>query len=168
MISIIKTNANNYRKLYATVSSTASFPTLVPTMTQPSGDGTVVISPYKGGQTDNSIRLAFFGVLADNSTYKSRVISWTKASDIWIPEIICNLDLITGTSTGDINSHYINNTYLFADTISFTVGTSNTTNMEIISPANNTVGCVTIDLAGAQIIQVVFDTSNTNCLYRLL
>jgi hypothetical protein len=165
---VLKTTANKYRKLYTTTNTASSFANLVPTTTAPSGEGVLKIAPREGSMTDNAARFLFVSNGSDNATYKARIVIWNEADDLWIPEIIGNLDLTASTATGNANSTYLNNTFRFADTITLTSSTSNTTHLEIISPANNTPGSVAVDLAGAQIVQILLDANGTNVLYRIL
>ena len=166
--TVLKTTANKYRKLYATTNTNGSFVSLTPTLTEPTGNGILKIAPREGSMTDNAARFIFVSNGAENATYSARIVIWNKAEDLWIPEIIANLDLTASTSTGSVSSTYINNTFRFADIVALTSSTSNTTHIEIISPANNTIGSVALDLAGAQIVQVLLNTNGTNVLYRIL
>lgn len=87
----------------------------------------------------------------------------------WFPVYIGKFKATFGTLTGVANG-YLDNTWHFADKIELVDGD---TSCRIISPENNTMASVTVDLAGSQRLLVTYADSGTppttvNCLVGLI
>jgi hypothetical protein len=180
----IVTAVNPFKPIYQTDAATSAFPSRVPTTTLPSNDGVIKIAPNTNfNQTsDNKIHFVFAGTGVNNATFQAQILVWTKVPglnsqqrfspatvtgfDLWIPEIIYNVDGILSQAVG-VDNTYIDSAHRFADTLTVTAATSNTTSAEVISPANDTVAGLTITLPGPQMVEVLFKTTAAmNGLYR--
>lgn len=153
----------------------------------PSGDGdagtqtnnpAVLAASVPDGDTmPNAICLLPFGTDAADETFKMRLLSWKPAKKkntspetwLWVYSIIGEFTCTLGTRTGLANS-FVGSTNLIADTIAI-VGTSGDQNSySIISPADNTVATLMIDIRGSNYVEVLFDTNSSsasaNALYH--
>lgn len=184
MITNIRTAVNPYIAVYKTDATTASFPTLSPTTGSPAGDGVVQLAPntqLANGQTaDNNIKFLFYGTGGDNSTFSAQIVYWSSVPflkknnvasstvDLWVPEIVCNIDGVLCATVGSSGT-YIDASHRFADTLSLTSSTANITANAIISPANNSIASITMDLSGTQMVEVIFDLGSAtamNAIYK--
>ncbi len=139
-------------KLFAANTAAASITAPAPTNTEPTGDG--VLDLRRGGESVmGGAMLHFFGTrtAADNETFTARLTGWRNVSGLWVPVPLLALNLTQGTSTGVAAGDVLDTEY-FADTI--VVSTAFTSAYEILSPADNTIGAVKVDLAGCRKLQV--------------
>lgn len=144
------TFAASFQKLYAANVTTSTLTAPTPTTTEPVGDG--VFEMGQGPVPANSLHLAFVGTDAQNETFTALVVGWRKLGALWIPTPLLALTITLGTATGVEESGVID-TELFADTIA--ASTAHTSAYELISPANNGVAGVKVDLFGCQKVQVL-------------
>jgi hypothetical protein len=158
-----------FQKLFSTNATNASITELVPTTTAPTGDG-VINSITFGGTCDsgwggNAVLLNFYGVGANNNTFTARVTIWRLIGALWIPlrltELSGTLGLMVGVALSDVL-----NTERFADTL--TESTAYTTAKEIVSPANDSIAAVKLDILGATKIQVQFNKGTCTSVNGLL
>ena len=168
---------SDWKKAFATNSTSSSFAALIPTVTEPSGDG---IWPTSiGGAARKQVECLFFGAGADNATFDVQLIGWkrlpspTNASlHLWIPTLLasftCTIDAVQIGIAGAVCVA----TDLFVDTIVAKTGTTDDgINIDILSPAGSSIGQVTVDLKGSQKLQFSFDmtgATNGNALFALL
>lgn len=132
------------------------------------GDGT-----NRGEYSQNFLKIIPYGVGADDTTFSMRVYGWTRFYDpvtalqIWIPinlvELACTISTVPGVAGTPIDA-----THFFVDLITVTTGSTlggEAPSESIISPANNTIGTVMIDLRGSQKYSIQFSTgsSATSC-----
>ena len=150
-MSFIATINDRFAKLFASNQSGSSITAPAPTTTGPSGDG--IFDVRAGNHPFNAIALAFFGTRtsADNETFTARITGWRRISTLWVPVPLLALSLTQGTSVGVAGSDVVATEY-FADTI--TASTAFTSAFEIVSPADNTVGLVKVDVFGCELLQV--------------
>lgn len=127
-----------------------------PTTTKPSGDG--ILGPVRGiAEAGNAAKIWFTGTDAANETLTALITGWTyvegteNAPGLWVPTPLLALSITLGTSTG-VSGAIVPETELFADTI--TASNAYTSAYEIISPANNSPGCVKVDFFGCALVQV--------------
>lgn len=156
--TLLGTASVPYVKLFSADQSGSSITIPTPTMTAPSGDGIIDATSIDGRQDFSSILLKFFGVRtsADNETFTARVTGWrrfgqTGLNDLWIPTPLLSLALTQGTSIGVASTPAIATNY-FADTI--VVSTAFTNAYEVISPADNSIALIKLDIFGSQLVQV--------------
>ncbi len=142
----------------------ASFPSKVATATIPvTGTGIIdVVEP------NDTLEIIPYGIGADNTTFKLRVIGWRKidhaTTPLWRPQIIAEFTCTNSTDVGVVSTVVLN-TERFADTIVLAAGGI----AAVFSPANNTAGSAILDISGFSKIEFTFDMNSSatsaNCLY---
>lgn len=141
-------------RVRATLSTDSSFPSKVPTATQPSGAG-VVGDPVVQG-APQWIQIIPFGEGADDATFDLRVIGW-KVSDLglWVPTILAQAACTLSTAVG-VDTYEVTSGMRFADTIALTqVLTS--VDSKLSSPTGDLVGSFQVETRGSAFIEVTFD-----------
>ncbi len=143
----LTTPMKSLKRLYAANVTASSITNPTPRGQEPTGDGILSVDET------NQALLYFFGARsADNQTATARVTLWSKTdNNLWVPTPLLALTLTYGLSTGIVAGDALNTDY-FADTIA--ASTSFTSAVEIISPADDTVGCVKVDTFGGMLVQV--------------
>jgi hypothetical protein len=135
-------------------SATGSFPSHVPTATQPADPG-VVGDPIVQGAPE-WIQVIPFGDGADNSTFDLRVIGW-KVSDLglWVPTILAQAACTLSTAVG-VNTYEVTGSQRFADTITLTQVQANV-DSKVSSPTNNSVASFQVQTRGSTFIEITFN-----------
>ena len=98
---------------------------------------------------------------ANNEVCDAFIYGWSKtvgATAMWLPFMICKVGLTVGQKTG-VASGDIINTDNIVDTISFTNGDDT---VKIISGVADEIASLTVDLEGAEYVQVGFDFPGSN------
>lgn len=193
---LLQTRANPFRKGRSVNATNTAFPfrgtsTTNPFTANPSGDagtatGSCVIELTDqdvGGSAQNGAEFIFYGVGADNTTFSARIYgistmqtsgrtSVTPQTNLWIyvplVELACTLSV---QMTGQDN-RVITGTENFADTLAI-VGTTAVAGVDVnvTSPANDTIAKIYADLWGFQGFEVTYDMTGAtsgNCAFRLL
>lgn len=165
---LIETQSSDFFRVLSTDSTDSSFPSVIPTTTEPTGVGVIELG-FSGGQSKayapNGLVIVPYGTGADDATITGmRVIGWSRlpgdqatTQSLWIPFILLECAAILSTAVGVAGS-VLTSTYRFCDTITL-VGTSGNANIshELISPTGNVIASVTCDTKGCQKVQVTFD-----------
>lgn len=160
------------RALAANATDT-SFPSRVPTITQP----TLMLGDVDGDIQQNGLEILPFAIGADNETFSIRIYGWRfigpagphAYSRLWVPVVLGEFACTLCAQVGIANSPVLN-TERFCDTITL-VGTTANANVgvEIVSPANDTIARILVDLKGYQFWEPTFDIgtgpTSMNCLY---
>lgn len=135
-------------------SATGSFPSKVPTATQPTGAG-VVGDPVVQG-APQWIQVIPFGDGADDSTFDLRVIGW-KVSDLglWVPTILAQAACTLSTAVG-VDTYEATSSQRFADTISLTQVRADV-DSKLSSPTGNLVASFQVETRGCAFIEVTFN-----------
>ncbi len=184
MSTLLGTSAQPFRRARLTNATDNGFPTRVPTKTEPTGTGNNAAQAtasgvhslngsVRGGIGQNSVIICPYGVGSNDNTFSFRVIGWRVVDDQsdlslreWIPVKLAEYSVILSSTPAGAAGGILGATNLFADTIAI-VGTSGNDDisMEIVSPADNTIAHVVVDLKGAQKLEVTFTTggSATSC-----
>lgn len=180
-MATLETLAMSFRKARATDSTDSSYPSKIPTQTEPSGGGVIdlVARIGSGGGSiiaQNAALIVPYATGADNGTFAIRVIGWRcigeadRTTMLWIPVELVELACTMGQSAGVIGCT-ITNAQLFADTIALTLGDANDPGVvtHILSPANNAIAHATIDLEGFQKVEFLFQiTSGPSAMNALI
>ncbi len=150
------TRMDPFSKLFASNQTGSSITAPIPTVTEPTGDGILnleSINRVAGALSPpNSVVVAFFGARTGaNQTATARLTGWRKIGTLWIPVPLLALALTQGTSIGIAATDVVATDY-FVDTI--TASTAFTSAYELISPADDTVAAVKVDLFGCEKLQV--------------
>lgn len=176
---IIDTRSGDFAKTHATDRTDTSFPSKIPTRTEPTNDGVINLG-FGGSCAPNGLILVPIGTGADDAVLTGmRVIGWRRLksnnlskTDLWVPVKLLEVAAVFGNITGVLDS-MLGTTYFFMDTITL-VGTSGNANIshELVSPADNTVAHIVVDAKGFQKVEVTFDlganATAANCLYATL
>ncbi len=171
--------ARPYAKARTTNSTDASFPSRVPTMTEPTSDGVVSLCQAVGGSVPKRAVVVPYGVGSDTNTFKMLILGWSRlaieSSYLWVPIALgaftCTLTTVTGVAGGDVLD-----TEKFCDTIAITaepVETADVTNRGKIrrfSPADDTIAWLSVPLYTAEKLEFLFNlnssSTSTNALVR--
>jgi hypothetical protein len=162
----VDTLLSQYIKALSANSTDTSFDQ-APTTTKPSGDG--VIEARRFGEFTNSTLLVVpYGVGSADDTFDLRVIGWRCIDTLWVPTILCQVACTLGTATG-VDGAAVDNSESFADTISLTspYGTSGV-DVQVSSPADNTVGHFLVDAKGHELIEFCFDLGTADSANALV
>jgi len=159
------------RKAFTSNQTTNGFDTLIPKITEPSGDGVFdlwsrALGVGIDGHIPRYIDLIPYGTNADNETHNLRLWIWSKVvgEELWIPELLLQL----AVTLGNIDGSVIGTGVLMADTIAITYGDTaapSTTN------AADLTASILCHLRGCRYIQ--FDTDigtgdALNCFWRTM
>lgn len=146
----------NYRRVRAVNSTDSSFPSLVPTLTKPSGAG--VVLPPTLHWSPRWAKLVPFGTDADNETFDFRLVSWNAIGNLWVPTILFQATATLSGSVGVAGAD-VAATERFADTIASVAAGKGVANVDYIlgSPADDTPAHVLVMAKGAQLVEVQFD-----------
>ena len=168
----------DFQKVRSVSCTDTSFPSKIPTATEPTGDGGTAgsASIVELGQgniaTQNKIIVTPYGLGDDNDVFAMRIIGWRKigtgSTALWIPvtlaELTCTMCAVVG-----VVGQTILDTEHFCDTLVLVTGNDDVS-IDIVSPANDTLAHAVLDVKGFRKIEVCFDmtTGNPtsgNCLY---
>jgi hypothetical protein len=153
----------------------------VPSATTPTGysttnvgDGLIAYGHGSGGAVSNAMKLWFFGVGSDSTTFSAYVYGWELlqgalpgTTNLWMPTLLATFTGITldAAQPGIANS-YVPATNYFASAITLGVGNSGIS-VEVVSPghAAHEIAHAVIDVKGARIVEVRYATgsSATSC-----
>jgi hypothetical protein len=198
---MFKTRANPWRKARRVNQTSPAFVSKIPVAADPfitagslasqNGDaGTAtgasivrLTDDTVGGTAQNGAEVLFYGVGADNTTMSCRIIGWSclqtsglspvvPETNLWIPVVLAEV-LITLAAPVGLANKAIVATERFADTITIVGTTANAgIDVNVTSPANDTIARMFVDLWGHQELEFSFSTGSSatscNALYRLL
>lgn len=160
-----------------TNSSDSGFPSRIPTITEPSGNG-VIDLVNNGSLVPERLRIWPFGLGANNDAFSVRLIGWHKVGTVypflWVPTIFAELGAVMGNVTGIAGAPVLN-TEFFADTLTivsegtFTADVTRFGSIRLYSPANDTPAHAVIPLEPFDKIELTFDqTTNTPTMNALI
>ena len=189
------TLAASLRKVRAVNYTTNGYPTLIPRTTEPgpataggpqivdagtaTGQSIINLCNRKGGNAPNGVLLLPFGIGSNNNTFSMRVIGWrqvgedTPSTMLWIPVPLVEVQVTISSTQIGIAAKTIIATEMFGDTLTLTGTTANANvGVELVSPANDTIAHLIVDLKGAQKLECIFTTGGSatdcNALFALL
>jgi hypothetical protein len=151
----LSTNMKTYLRGYK-ISSAATDTASVPTLTDPlSTDGVVLVKDA------NLAKLLFFGEGVDGELISDvRVYAWSRlrpgANQTFIPTLIGKYNMVIGTYAGPASGTDVDDSDLFAESITLVDGDESS---RIVSGVANECASLTVDLEGAEYIQVKFLTA---------
>lgn len=194
---LINTLSTPWRKVRNTNETSNGYVSKIPRATDPwvsagvTGDadtatGASVInllnSQNKSMPIQNGISLLFYGIGSNNNTFSARVLGWSNVGtdradvvtddmQIWIPVVLVEVAVTLSSTPVGLAGKAVLNTELFADTITITGTTANAgVNVNVVSPANDTIARMFLDCEGQQYIEVQFTTGGSatscNALYK--
>lgn len=174
---LLQTLRGPLRKTLGSNATDTSFPSRIPTATQP----TLAIGSTDGQVQENGVLLIPYAVAADTDTFSMRLIGWrptpgsnTANEQLWIPTVLGEFACTCSTPVG-VSGGYLAATDRLCDTITLVGTTANANvNVTIISPANDTIAYILVDLMGCTLFETTFDSTSAgtatgmNCLFTLL
>ena len=182
-------NSRPLLKVLATSATDATFPSKIPTVTEPTGAGVLDLAS-QGGVVPSRIVVLPFGAGADNTTFDMRIIGWRKLGalptpgELWIPTVLAQVSCTLSAAIGIAGAPLVA-TDRFADTIILhatitaqgkttdtdSAGAASTGRIVFTSPANDLVAHFTVELEGCQKVEFTFDmtgATNGNALVSFL
>ena len=171
----METRASQFAKALSTDSADTSFPSRIPTATEPSGSGVLDIGMH--GVSSNGMILVPYATSGDGDTFSMRVIGWRVVGAgntdtlLWIPVVLAEIACTASTTVG-VAGKIIVATERFVDTITLVTGNDDIS-IDIVSPTGDEIAHVLVDTKGFQKIELTFDstavgTTAMNCLYAPL
>lgn len=175
----LRTLTQSFARLRRTNTTSTSFPTRIPTLTEPTGIGdaaaqttSAVFDLVKDFDVEfevskNRVLIVPFGAGTDTQTFSMRVIGWRIAYDrdtarlpqtaIWIPIPLADFSCALSVQVGVAGSVVVA-TDTFCDTITLTGTTANDdVDVSITSPGNDLTGHIVLDMKGFQKLEITFD-----------
>ena len=188
---LIETLSTRWRKGRVTNTTDSSFPSRVPTATKPTGigDSAAQTTPSvfdiraTGEYVQNALVMSFFGTGSDNNTFSARLIGWRVVPDpadagnlhkfLFIPIPLFEVQATLSATQAGVDGTTIPSTMLFADTITLTGTTADQgVSIDIVSPANNTIAHLVVDIKGFEFVEPIFTTGSSatdcNCLMSFI
>lgn len=166
---MIATLSNEFVKARSVNATDSSFPSRIPTTTEPSADGVIDLAPLAGRVADNLLLIPY-GTGSENDTFDLRVIGWRKVDTLWIPVILAEVACTLSAAVGVASAPVINSER-FVDTLSLTIGNQNAS-AEVVSPGDDVLAHLMLDVKGFSKVEITFaiDTGATgmNALYCVL
>ncbi len=157
--------------------TTSSVTEPVAQVAAPSGAGVVGLG-HGGHMTVSAVKLTFFGVGSDSTTFTAYVYGWelNKSSagllDLWVPVLLATFTGITlDTAQPGIAGTDVPATNFFATAITLGVGNSGIS-VEVVSPghASHEIAHAIVDTKGARFLEVRFamggSATSGNCLLK--
>lgn len=182
--------ARPYRKALAANSNDSSFPSRVPTIAEPTGDGVIDLGwqrpSISGGTVPQYMQVLPYGLGSDNDAFDMRVIGWRHVGStspqeatraLWVPTVMVEVTCTISAAVGVAGSQVLN-TERFADTITvkaagweptYTADTTRAGSVLIFSPVNDVVAWFKVLLDGYEKVEFTFDqTTNTPTMNALI
>jgi hypothetical protein len=178
--ALLETLTTGLIRARVTNTTDTSFPTRIPTATEPSGLGDAAAQTTSavfdlsrgqgasGGNTQyNRALIVPFGAGSDTQTFDMRILGWYSIKSrtggdnpntrLWVPiplaQITCSLSLQVGVA-GKVNVA----TDVFCDTLAIGTTTANQgVSIDVVSGANDLTAHLVVDLKGAQKLELTFD-----------
>ncbi len=175
MPNYLEIRQSQFRKGKATNATTTSFPSKVVTATRPTNDGVHVIGTSVG------IVVVPYGTGDENDVFEMHILLWRSmgagSSLCWVPTRVTAAPFVCtmGTFAGSGGVSVLAATDLICDTItnSDATLTSQSLNVSLNSPTDNTAAYIVATTFGAELIEFIFDTTTgnptgANCVFAIL
>lgn len=180
-MATLETINTPFRKVRSVNSNSSSFPSKIPTTTEPKDDaGTaagasiVELCIPQGGLVNNSFLVVPYGLGSSNDGFSMRVLGWKRIRsgtlfDLWVPVKLLEVACLLGASTGVAGSPVLN-TELLCDTITIVSGSGNAgVSVDVLDPADDTIAHFVMALKGFSKLEFTFDqTTNTPTMNALI
>ena len=181
-----KTLTQAFRKARSVNQTSNGYVSKVPKNAEPSGDagtatGSSIIelaNQAVGDSVHDHVLICPYGTGANNTTFSMRVIGWRQtfpgdSTSLWIPVTLGDFLCTLSSACPGVASMTIVATEFFADTIALTGTTANAgVNVDVNSPANDTIGHILLDMSGFRKLELSFTTggsaTDANALIALL
>jgi hypothetical protein len=155
--------ADDFTVAQATNSTDASFPSLIPTTTQPAASSTRCVITWANR---SSLLVMPYGVGSDNGTLKVRVTGWQKNGSLWLPILLADVTGTMSTIVG-ISGQVPADTARLCDTLVLAQGIALITS----SAADNaSVAAFEVGIDGFDLVEITFNrngsATSVNALYQ--
>lgn len=141
-------------RAHATLSTATSFTAPAATTTRPSGAGVLDF----GDRPPAWLKVVPVGAGADDSTFNLRLVGWSHAAGLWVPEVLVEFACTLSTAVG-VSGATVTDSERFADTVGDP--TANLGELGVTcqkhSPANNTPASYLVDGRGCTVFRVDTD-----------
>jgi hypothetical protein len=175
---LLETLSVPFQKAHSTNPTDTSFPSKIPTGTEPSGTGVINLG-NAGAVAQNGLLVVPYGVGDDNDVFAMRVIGWRSIGKdpntrLWIPVLLAELTCTLCTAVGVAGKEVVD-TERFCDTLALVTGNDDIS-IDIVSPSTTSAQLIAhavIDVKGFQKVEFTFDMTtgdptNANCLVAQL
>jgi len=168
------TRISDFTRVRTTNSTDATYPSRVPTLTEPTGNGVVEMAAI-AGEMPSHLLMVPYATGPSNATFRSRMIGWrrllsTTGVALWLPVILGEFACTLGTTVG-VSGGAISTGERMVDTLTLNVGNANVS-VEVVSPANDTIAHAVIDAKGFAKLEFLFEivasTTDMNALIARL
>lgn len=171
------TTSQVWQKARSVNQTSAAYVSKVPTATEPAADSTSATASaaidLQSTVVGSGILAMFYGIGANNTTFSCRIIGWKKtgltSTALWIPTVICEVDLTLDSSVTGVAATDILDTESFVDTIALakSLGTETVSSTTTAVPSLLAIG-----LCGSMKFEFSFKTGSSatscNALYVLM
>jgi hypothetical protein len=181
------TRANPWRKARLAGFTGTTFPSRIPTVTEPSGEGVVdLTNEVVGGVSQNLVEFIPYAQTGGTNPFSCRAIGWsclqtsglspvTPETNLWIPVVLCELLCESSSTTGvgsKATAKAVRAAEFFAGGISVVGTTANPgSDVNVTSPASTgLIANAVVDLVGFQKLEFTFSSplaTDCNALFRL-
>lgn len=164
---LLHTSAPDFQKVFATNDTNESaFGALAATITEPTGPGVLTIGGP--GRVPQWLSLIPYGIGADDTTMKLRVVGWRQVSGLWVWSVLAAISATLSTQVG-VAGQSVLNTERFADTLTIDLGAA--PDVVVVSPTSNAIARAKIATLGHYKIQVQphrnSSATSTNALWAV-
>lgn len=166
---IVRQQRTAYTRARATNATDTSFPSRIPTVTEPTGTGVLNV----GGA---DLLLVPFGTGNDDTTFSFRVIGWravdaldSRNRTLWVPVVLGEFSATLSTMVG-VSGGIIDEANRFADTLSLVTGNEDVTEL-FTSPTGNVGAHAIVRNRGFDKVEITYDltgATGANTLVALL
>jgi hypothetical protein len=166
---LIETLSTSFRKARTTNATNTSFPSKVPTGTEPTGTGSsgtaasVIDCGWGGVVSQNGLLVMPYGTGDNDDVFALRVIGWTVVGNdsstwVWVPMILAEITCTMSSTIPGVSGRDVVATEYFCDTLSMVTGNEDVS-VDITSPTGDVGAHFVVDLKGCQKVELTFDTT---------
>jgi hypothetical protein len=171
----MQVSAHPLRRALVDNTANTTFPTTIPTATEPSGAGVFDLLSAELGLgsaifVPAHVQIVPFAEATDDQTFDMRLWGWSKvaATALYVPQLIVELAVTLGTNDGTA----IDTDVLMADTIAVTDGPADNAEWRsLIGDPANLVASIIVHTRGCRYLSFEFDVgtaTKANCHFRPL
>jgi hypothetical protein len=161
----IETLSMAFRKAGTATSTGTAFPSLIPTVTEPTGDGVIKTT------NRNDLLIVPLG-LTNNGTYDMRITGWSSlgggSTTVWVPCMIDQYVVVIGNTGGVGSNANLASTEKLADTITASTATTGDAVRRTSSPGGDLAGFAVVTRNAFERIQITYSGTGANALFMEL
>lgn len=171
---ILYTTSQPFRKARKVDATGSAFPSRIPAIIEPAGEGVIELGLSGEGCAPNGILLVPYAQCNNNDIFNVRLLGWRKLGTtlpLWVPFTLIQINC-TASATVGVPETGVPATHRFADVLTLTIGNDDVS-VDLVSPDNDLIAHVVADLKGANKAEIVFaavsgSVTGMNCLYAML